>query len=457
VVFLVDVLTRITVASPQRRVDLALPADVPLAELLPDLLQRAGDGLADQGQQHGGWVLHRFGGARIAATESMAAAGVRDGEVLHLLPARTGWPEPEYDDVVDEIAVRSRRLGARWSGATTRIAAVLAAGAVLLVGLVSIGGAGAPVLGLAAVLLGAGVLASRAYGEPLVGVALSAYSLPAAFVGGLHLLGVGSLTPSHLIVATTALVVWAVAGALGAGGVPPESGRSTAAGGLWIFVGGAAAGLLGSTAAMLATATDAARAAAVLLVAAVAGGALAPSLAIRLGRLPLPVVTLPPGADPVVLGARPDRDRVLAAVARSDAMLTGLLLGVAVAATGGAWVLRDAGPAALALTLVAGLALLLRARLLVTVRQRAPLLAGGTAMLLMPFATGAVPLGRLAVPVLAVVVVGLAAAGVRYRRRAPSPYLGRAADIVEVLCLISVIPLAAGVLDLYAAMRGLSG
>jgi len=54
-------------------------------------------------------------------------------------------------------------------------------------------------------------------------------------------------------------------------------------------------------------------------------------------------------------------------------------------------------------------------------------------------------------------VVGLAVAGVRYRRRAPSPYLGRAADVVEVLCLISVIPIAAAVLDLYAAMRGLSG
>jgi type VII secretion integral membrane protein EccD len=450
-------LTRITVSSPRRRVDLALPAEVPLAELLPDLLQRAGDGLADQGQQHGGWVLHRFGGTRIAATESMAAAGVRDGEVLHLLPARTGWPEPEYDDVVDEIAVRSRLLGARWSGAATRIAAVLAAGAVLLVGLLppagaasaggagEAGAAGAALLGLAAVLLGAGVLASRAYGEPLVGVALSAYSLPVAFVGGLHLLGDGPLSASHLIVATTALVVWAVAGALGAGG------------GLWIFVGGAAAGLLGSAAAMAATATDAARAAAVLLVAAVAGGTLAPSLAIRLGRLPLPVVTLPPDADPIVLAARPDRDRVLAAVARSDAMLTGLLLGVAVAAAGGAWVLRDAGPAALALTLVAGLALLLRARLLVTVRQRAPLLAGGTATLLMPFATGALSVERFAVPVLAVAVVGLAAAGVRYRRRAPSPYLGRAADLVEVLCLISVIPLAAAVLDLYAAMRGLSG
>jgi type VII secretion integral membrane protein EccD len=443
------VLTRITVASPQRRVDVVLPAEVPLAELLPDLLQRAGDGLADQGQRHGGWALHRFGGTRVAATESMAAAGVRDGEVLHLLPARTTWPEPEYDDVVDEIAVRARQLGARWNGAATRIAAVLVAGAVLAVGLLppvgAVRDAGA-VIGLAGVLLAAGILASRAYGERLVGVALAAYSLPVAFVGGWHLLGAGRLTASHLIVATTALVVWAVAGAVGAGG------------GLSIFVGGAVAGLLGAVAALAATGTDAVRAAAVLLVVAVGGATLAPSLAIRLGRLPLPVVTLPADADPATLAGRPDRDRVLAAVLRSDAMLTGLLVGVAAAAAGAAWVLlRPGGPAALLLTLVAGLALLLRARLLVTVRQRAPLLAGGAAVLLMPFATGALSVGRLAVPALAAAVVGLAAAGVRYRRRAPSPYLGRAADIVEALCLISVIPIAAAVLDLYAAMRGLSG
>jgi type VII secretion integral membrane protein EccD len=442
------VLTRITVASPQRRVDVVLPAEVPLAELLPDLLQRAGDGLADQGQQHGGWSLHRFGGTRIAATESMVAAGVRDGEVLHLLPARTAWPEPEYDDVVEEIAARARQLGARWNGAATRIAAVVAAGAVLAAGLLPpVGAVGdaAAVIGLAAVLLGAGILAARAYAEPLVGIALAGYSLPVAFVGGWHLLGAGPRTASHLVVATTALVVCAVAGAVGAGG------------GLSIFVGGAAAGLLGAVAALAATGTDATRAAAVLLVVAVGGATVAPSLAIRLGRLPLPVVTLPPDADPATLAGRPDRDRMLAAVVRSDAMLTGLLAGVAVAAAGAAWVLRDGGPAALLLTLVAGLALLLRARLLVTVRQRAPLLAGGAAVLVMPFATGAVSVGRLAVPVLAVAVVGLAAAGARYRRRAPSPYLGRAADLVEALCLISVIPIAAAVLNLYAAMRGLSG
>jgi type VII secretion integral membrane protein EccD len=346
-------------------------------------------------------------------------------------------------------------LGARWSGAATRVAAVVAAGIVLVVGL--LGPAGAAFthdrlagLGLAAVLLAAGVLATRAYDEPLVGAALAAYSLPTAFLGGWHLLEPGADTASHFLVATTALAVWAVAGALGA------------ASGFPIFVAGTAAGLLGAVGASGAMVTGTARSAALVLVVVVGGVTAAPSLAVRLGRLPLPVVTPPPDAiDASALAQRPDRLRVLAAVARADAMLTGLAAGLAVTAVGAGWAVHEpsgsdgwAGPL---LALVAGLALLLRARLLVTVRQRAPLLAGGAALLLLPFASGTWSLGRSAVPVLALAVVGLALAGARYRRRAPSPYLGRAADLVDTLCLVSMVPVAAAVLDLYAAMRGLAG
>lgn len=438
-------------AGAQRRVDVVLPDEVPVAELLPDLVRRAGDGLADQGQQHGGWALHRGSGERLAATESMASARISDGEVLHLVPARTDWPEPEYDDVVDAIAVGARGLGARWSGAATRATAVAAAGVVLAIGLLSPIGeafthdrlAG---LGLAAVLLAAGILAARAYGEKLVGAALAAYSLPTAFHGGWRLLEPGADHGSQLLVATTALAVWAVAGALGAGAGFP------------IFVAGTAAGFLGAVGASASYVTGTARSGALLLVVVVGGVAAAPSLAVRLGRLPLPVVTPPPDAlDASVLAQRPDRLRVLAAVARADAVLTGLVAGLAVTAVGAAWAVRPAGVAGLLLTLVAGLALLLRTRLLVTVRQRVPLLAGGALLLTVPFASGTWTLGRFAAPALAVAVVGLALAGVRYRRRAPSPYLGKAADIVDTLCLVALVPLAAAVLDLYAAMRGLAG
>jgi type VII secretion integral membrane protein EccD len=443
------VLTRITVASAQRRVDVVLPDEVPVAELLPDLVHRAGAGLADQGQQHGGWALHRFGGSRLAATDSMATAGVADGEVLHLVPARTDWPEPEYDDVVDAIASGARGLGARWTGAATRVAATTAAGIVLLVGLL-----GATftrdrwsALALAAALLAAGVLATRAYAEPLVGAALAAYALPTAFLGGWHLLQPGADAASRMLVATTALALWSAAAAVGA----PGAGSS-------MFVAGMAAGLLGAAGASAAYVTGTARSAAIVLVVVVGGVAAAPSLAVRLGRLPLPVVTPPPDAvDASALAQPPDHRRVRAAVARADAMLTGLVTGLAVTAAVAGWALGPAGVAGLLLTLAAGLALLLRSRLLVTVRQRAPLLAGGGVLLVLPVASGTWSLGRFAVPALAVAVVGLAVAGVRYSRRSPSPYLGRAADIVDTLCLVALVPLAAGVLDLYTTMRALSG
>ena len=39
----------------------------------------------------------------------------------------------------------------------------------------------------------------------------------------------------------------------------------------------------------------------------------------------------------------------------------------------------------------------------------------------------------------------------------PSPYLGRAADLLDTLIVVSVIPVACAVLGLYAQVRGLLG
>ncbi|MEU5670390.1 EsaB/YukD family protein, partial [Micromonospora sp. NPDC047753] len=40
-------LSRITIVAPRTRMDLALPSDVPLADLLPTLLRYAGEDMAD--------------------------------------------------------------------------------------------------------------------------------------------------------------------------------------------------------------------------------------------------------------------------------------------------------------------------------------------------------------------------------------------------------------------------
>src|SRR5512138_1155770 len=121
-------LARVTISAPSRRVDVALPEQVPLAELLPEVLRHAGDGLADDGEQHGGWLLRRSDGSVLVGGQALAAQGIRDGEVLHLVPARTEWPEFEYDDVVEAVADAARRQGGAWSPGATRVAALVGAG-----------------------------------------------------------------------------------------------------------------------------------------------------------------------------------------------------------------------------------------------------------------------------------------------------------------------------------------
>jgi len=47
-------LTRLVVHAPGRRLDVAFPANVPVVSVLPGLLRRAGDDLADGGLGHDG-------------------------------------------------------------------------------------------------------------------------------------------------------------------------------------------------------------------------------------------------------------------------------------------------------------------------------------------------------------------------------------------------------------------
>jgi hypothetical protein len=221
--------------------------------------------------------------------------------------------------------------------------------------------------------------------------------------------------------------------------------------GLRVFVAGITAGCFGAVGALLAYWQPVAGSAAVLLAVLMTGVAAFPLLAIRLGRLPMPVLT---PDDP----SRPDRARVFAAVVRSDELVTGMLLGHAVATLGAAVLLvRDGGAAGRILVVVAAVGFLLRARLFPAVRQRLPLLvAGGGAAALLLLGAGGVP--RLAV-VGALVGVALVAvlAGTAYRRRPPGPYLGRAADFLDALCVVAAIPIACAVLGLYGRMRGLIG
>ncbi|MEV0721258.1 type VII secretion integral membrane protein EccD [Micromonospora purpureochromogenes] len=462
-------LARVTISAPQRRVDVALPEQVPLAELLPEVLRHAGEGLADDGERHGGWVLRRTDGAVLATAQALLPQGVRDGEVLHLVPAHAEWPELEYDDVVEAIADGARRRGSAWSPAATRAAALAGAGVPLAVGLVAVlaGGpqhrAGWPLAVTVALLLAlAGTVASRAYGDGPTGATLGGYALPyAAAAGALAVSSgdpVGAFRPlpwlgaPELLAGAVALLLVSVLGLLGT------------ATRLRVFVAGATLGAVGAAAALGGLLLEPAETAAVLLCVLVFALGGLPLLAIRLGKMPLPPITLPTGptGDPDGVRDLPDRARVHAAVARTEEMLTGMLIGHGALALAAALVLGvTGGLAERLLVAVVSAVLLLRSRLFVAVRHRVPpVLAGlaGFAVLGVVLAAGAGDAGVLALTVGGLLVALTAvAAGTTYARRPVSPYVGRVADLTDTALVVSVVPVACAVLGLYDAARGLLG
>ena len=107
-------LARVTIRAPRRRLDLAMPHQVPLAELLPEVLRRAGEAgpeLDGAAAPAGGWILRRGDGGSLNGDTALAHQGVRDGDVLYLVPRNLTWPEPDYDDVIEEIAASAKQHG----------------------------------------------------------------------------------------------------------------------------------------------------------------------------------------------------------------------------------------------------------------------------------------------------------------------------------------------------------
>jgi hypothetical protein len=177
-----------------------------------------------------------------------------------------------------------------------------------------------------------------------------------------------------------------------------------------------------------------------------------------LGNVPLPAT----GRTDSGQSARPrlDQEMIFVAVARSEELLAGMLIGHALLVAVAALVLvASGGPVGRILAAMSATAMLLRARLFVSLRHRVPLVAAGLLGLGMVGLALADPAGRAGLlgvaagaPPLALLIV---AAGAVYSRRPPSPYLARAADLLDTVLLISVVPVACAVLGLYARARGL--
>ncbi len=458
-------LCRVTIVAPKRRIDVSLPADVPLAHMLPTLLRAAGEDMADAGLAHSGWVLQRLDGNPFDAAQTTSALGIRDGEILYFRPRMAQLPEMSFDDVADVIASGIRERTDRWRPTTTRSFGLGAGGIALLVGAVVIALSGPPWIvpavaaGLVALvaLIMATVL-SRAVADSGAGVIIGYTALPYAFLAGLaaparkdlELLDLGA---PHLLAGfgLTALAAIIAAFAI--------------ADGLPVFLGIAFAalmGVIGSAVGFFFDDLPAAGIAAICAVVMMMFIAAVPSLSFKLARMPLPPV--PGSAEDLRRDTETVNGReVLARTAAADRFSTGLIASIALVAAGAMLFLSgEGGWAGPATATAMSVSLLLRARIFRGVGQRSWMLVIGLFGLVLTtigmalHGSQVVALAVALVPLLVltgiVVAVTLWLPGHR-----PTPVWGRWGDILDMLVMIALIPLALAVLDVYSRVRGLAG
>lgn len=451
---------RVTVIGPRRRVDIALPTQVPFADLFPTIARFCGLDASDFSKQPGGWALQRLGQPPFGQSATPESEGLFDGELIYLRPKSAEMPTMESDDIADEIASIHDGPG-RWLPTDIPRLAVGAATAGLLAGAVMLARSG-PHWTMPAILAGvmtivlvvAAIAVSRAAGHAVGATMLAATALPYAFIAGvagiaatahtgssstfLHGTGLGALVGFALATAVAVISMFGVG-----------AGRPA-------FLGLAMAGGFGALAALIVFlahgALTAAGVAVVVAFLALATATFLPSIAFRMAGLAMPRV--PANAEDLRNDAllAPQRDVKSRAVA-ADHIVTGAVSGMALTCVGAEIALGFRHGWVSAATLaVLSCGLLLQSRLFRGRVQRLALLGSGYAGL----AWLAVAYPHIwNIPALLIgagVVIGVGGWLPTHR---PSPFWGRAADIMDWVLVVALLPLGLYVAGVLALVQGI--
>jgi len=456
------VFSRVTVVAPTTRIDVALPADVAVADLLPMLLEMAKEATPDGGARHGGWALAKLGDAPLDPSRTLASLGVVDGELLQLRKRNENPPPPLYDDVVDAIAESVPDSFRPWTKETARRFGHVAGGLALFTAAVALFMSGSFFGGnaiAAAIAGGVGAIAcvavgstlAKAYEAEATGVLIAAAGgLPLAFVSGFYVVPDLTLRANLLLGSTFVIIVASVCILVTGAGITTFIAAATAA------TFGALAFLFGTLVAHPAAGIAAGTAAVAL-----ACISILPRATIWLAKLPLPHV--PGSAEELKEDSGfPDYRAIERRTAVAHNYMTGLMIGCGATVAVSAIIAATApGPFGIILAVVATLVLLLRARAYANGSQAIALLTSG-----MVAASGIV-IGWLVSTsaesrvlyvfgVLIVVAAGALVVGVIFPNQRFSPPLRRTVEIIEAICIASVLPLALGVMDLYTTLRHLN-
>jgi type VII secretion integral membrane protein EccD len=457
-------LRRVSVHAGTAVVDLALPAGIPVAALIPSIVDiLGGRGVGGTGDvQARRYQLSRLGGPALSTSTTLADSGINDGVVLLLTQSVTPLPAPRYADMAEAVSATLDAPARPWDHfrhrQATRLAGAVAAGCLTGIGALALVqnalraddirefSPAAGVAGLAGVLaLLFAAIAHRTCRDAIAGLALSVIATEFAAVAGFLAVPGHPGTPNVLLAATAATVASVLAMRVsGCGAV-----TLTAVSGVAMVI--AVAALVGVVTAAPLRAIGSVSA---LLSLGLLG--LAARLSIVLAGLS-PRLPPEPDRDPIEPGAA----GVAAKAIRADGWLTSLLAAFASAATVGAIVTVLAGEPRLcciAFGTVTGALLLLRARSDDRTRT-VVFVTGGIVITATTFGVVALSVPEHGASVAAATAM-LAAAAIFVGFVAPaiplSPVVRHGVEVLECLALAATVPLTCWICGLYGAVRGLN-
>jgi type VII secretion integral membrane protein EccD len=446
-------LRRVSVHAGTAVVDVALPAAVPVATLIPSIIDILDDCGADRSgdQPATAYQLSLPGASALHASTTLAQNDIRDGAVLILTQSRKELPAPRYDDVADAVAATLDADARPWTGRATRLSGAVAAGFFTAFGGLALirntlsantrhigATAGvAAMAGLIALLFA--VIAHRADRDPIAELTLSLVAAGFAGLAGFTAVPGVSGAPNVLLAAMAAAVTSVLAIRMTGRGVIALTSVSCFA---MVMAVAAFAGVI--TAAPLRTI-----------------GSI--SVLVSLGLLGIAgrISIVLAGLSPQLSG---EACLVTKAI-RADAWLTSLIAAFSSSAAVGAIVTAAAARGAgaprsgcIAFAAVTGALLLLRARS-ADGKTTLVFVISGIATVGTTFAVcaaGAPGYG----PWIAAVTAMLAAAAVYLGFVAPvmspSPVLCRGVELLEYLALVAMAPLSCWICGFYGAVRALN-
>ncbi|MEO9328363.1 type VII secretion integral membrane protein EccD [Gordonia aurantiaca] len=482
-------LVRVSVLGGNTQLDVGLPAGIPIAGLIGDLVaqiesrnpSRHDPDDPDADPRSGGrphdrqnrWTLALVGQDPLPLHRSLSESGIRDGDLLLLTSVRTGESPVLFDDVVDAVARLNESQFTGWTAVSARYVGYALALIASVAGAASLAAARydsgalwlAALSGLAVMgLVTATTIVARYYRDDLSSTILSVCATPMAFVTGMILTpesyGAAHLTLGFAFVLVTAVLTYR----LTAVGATAHSAVTSAA----------VLGALGCGSRLLVD-TSASDVAAVVAAVGLLLIGLAPRVTILLAKLPLPPVPTAGAAidvadiepTPSIEGigaigatALPKADALERRSYLANAYLTGIVAGLT-AVTAVAAVLTAAPLAGFewknaAYAAIIGVVLCLRGRSHSDLFQAAILIVGGSLVvitLLTGLAFGDDRWPAIGFTLGIVVMIAALVLGVVAPHQDFSPVMRRWAEIGEYILVALIVPLLLWLLDLYRIVR----